>query len=63
MIILAHAVALAAVQPAAQMPAAPSVHSEAAVHRGRHCCCCAHGDQDREGCAEQARHEGHDSRD
>jgi hypothetical protein len=33
------------------------------AHQGRHCCCCAHGDQDREGCAEHAHHRGHDSHD
>jgi hypothetical protein len=64
MMIVMNAVALAAAQPAVQVPAAPSAHSgHAAAHQGRHCCCCDDGDQDRENCAEHAQHRGHDSHD
>jgi hypothetical protein len=63
MIMIVSAVALAAAQPAVQTsPAAPSAHSEAMTHQGRHCCCCA--DMNREGCAEHmhhgAEHSGHE---
>jgi hypothetical protein len=56
MIILLSAVALATAQPAVQVPAAPSAHSEAMAHQGRHCCCCDEGGQNRQGCAEHMRH-------
>ena len=63
MIILIHAVALAAAQPAAQMPAEPSAHSMQTAHQGRHCCCCCdEAGQSREDCAEHAQHRGHDGR-
>jgi hypothetical protein len=61
MIILINAVALAAAQPAAQMPAGPSAHDmQNATHQGRHCCCCCdEGSRNREDCAEHAQHRGH----
>ena len=59
MIILVNAVALAAAQPAAQLPAAPVAHSETMSGQDRCCCCCCHGHESREGCAEHARHRGH----
>jgi hypothetical protein len=63
MIMMLHAVALAAAQPGVQVPAEPSAHGEAMAQQGRHCCCCAHGDRDSEGCAEHAHHRGHHSHD
>jgi hypothetical protein len=66
MIIFASAVALATVQPAVKVPAAPSAHSEAMAHHGRHCCCCDEGGLNREGRAEHmhygAEQSGHQHR-
>jgi hypothetical protein len=65
MIILLSAVALATVQPAVQVPAEPSAHSQAMARHGHHCCC-DEGGQNRDGCAEHMRdgaeqsgHQGH----